>query len=114
MDTSNNPDSSTKMINKISFQKKRINENKECIRCGRSGHSNESRDCPAKNAKCRKCNLQGHFAICCKTKMKRGTETTGTKGKYKRPKTEVNFIDQSNLETEERDVEGDGDNWECF
>lgn len=111
MDTSNNPDSSTKMINKISFQKKRINENKECIRCGRSGHSNESRDCPAKNAKCRKCNLQGHFAICCKTKMKRGTET---KRKYKRPKTEVNFIDQSNLETEERDVEGDGDNWECF
>lgn len=46
--------------------------------------------------------------------MKRGTETTRTKGKYKRPKTEVNFIDQSNLETEERDVEGDRDNWECF
>lgn len=46
--------------------------------------------------------------------MKRGTETTRTKGKYKRPKTEVNFIDQSNLETEEQGVEGGGDNWECF
>ena len=38
---------------------------RECSRCGLSHGSS----CPAKNAKCRKCNKPGHYARCCKTKQ---------------------------------------------
>lgn len=37
----------------------------KCKRCGRSHGRN---DCPAKNATCRRCNKNGHFAIVCRTR----------------------------------------------
>ncbi|XP_011871267.1 PREDICTED: uncharacterized protein LOC105563875, partial [Vollenhovia emeryi] len=41
----------------------------ECSRCGRKGHRNDNPNCPARNEKCAKCDLIGHFARKCKTKM---------------------------------------------
>lgn len=94
-------------MNKISFQNKKVN--RECTRCGRLEHSEKTRDCPAKNAKCRRCNLQGHFAFCCKTNLRRRTETNRTKGNNKRFKTEVNFIDNTDVDSKENKG-----NFECF
>lgn len=50
--------------------KKRFSQNPdaECFRCGRTGHIGSSVNCPARNAKCNKCSLLGHFALKCKTK----------------------------------------------
>lgn len=91
------------MVNKISFRNKKVNE--ECTRCGRRGHTSESRECPAKNAKCNKCNLQGHFALRCKTKMKRKIETTKVKSGRKQAKTEINCIDQFDSDSERQTKE---------
>ncbi|XP_054736166.1 uncharacterized protein LOC129243060 [Anastrepha obliqua] len=51
-----------KIANKTNF------DTAECDRCGRKGHTRNNFNCPAKNAKCNKCMLQGHFAVKCKTK----------------------------------------------
>lgn len=57
------------VVNKISVKKRFPQSSEvECFRCGRSGHIGNSMSCPARNAKCNKCSLIGHFAIKCKTK----------------------------------------------
>ena len=45
------------------FQRKR----ETCIRCG-TKPTHRKENCPAQNAKCRNCNLLGHFAQQCRTK----------------------------------------------
>ena len=52
---------------KESFSNRRQAETKR-RGCSRSGLSHGS-SCPAKNAKCNKCNKIGHYARCCKTKQ---------------------------------------------
>lgn len=56
-------------VNRISSKKRfpQYSEG-ECFRCGRNGHIGNSINCPARNAKCNKCSLIGHFAVKCKTK----------------------------------------------
>ena len=44
------------------------NNSFRCYRCNNSGHKSNDTNCPAKDKKCRKCDLVGHFAIVCKTK----------------------------------------------
>lgn len=59
----------TEGVNKISTNP--INRSGECSRCGRKGHFSNSSSCPAKNQKCTKCTRIGHFAIKCRTYLKR-------------------------------------------
>lgn len=36
-----------------------------CFACGKAGHLKSSKLCPAKELKCNRCRMTGHFAICC-------------------------------------------------
>lgn len=36
-----------------------------CFACGRAGHLKSSKFCPARDQKCNKCFVKGHFAKCC-------------------------------------------------
>lgn len=51
--------------------KKEQNENFDCKRCGTN---HKSRECPAFNKQCIKCNKNGHFAKMCRSKMKQDTK----------------------------------------
>lgn len=39
-----------------------------CYRCNQTSHLSRDPNCPARNAKCGKCNFTGHYDICCRTK----------------------------------------------
>lgn len=39
-----------------------------CSRCGR-GHSSDSRDCPARTQRCKKCGFSGHYRKFCRTRV---------------------------------------------
>ena len=41
---------------------------KTCFQCG--GNCPHSRDCPAKDKKCNKCQKEGHFERCCRSKIR--------------------------------------------
>lgn len=76
-------------VNKISTKvNSQSNPSIECSRCGRKGHLPSSFECPAKNAKCNKCSLLGHFAIRCRTKKRRIENNYN--GPYKRNHTSAN------------------------
>lgn len=76
-------------VNKISTKvNSQSNPSIECSRCGRKGHLPSSFECPAKNAKCNKCSLLGHFAIRCRTKKRRIENNYN--GPYKRNRTSAN------------------------
>lgn len=47
------------------------NSDISCSRCGFNNHLADDPKCPAKNEKCKKCNMIGHFARKCKTRIKR-------------------------------------------
>lgn len=49
-------------------QGQKYSETKQnCQRCNRTHDKREN--CPARNKRCRKCNIMGHFEVVCKTKM---------------------------------------------
>jgi len=66
------------------------NPSVECYNCGRKGHLSKDPKCPAKNAKCRKCQHRGHFAVKCRT----------TQNKKSQPKRRVRNLDSSDTESE--------------
>ena len=55
---------------KFGKKKKGLKESK-CNRCGRPGHSERDRSCPALGKACNKCRLLGHFAACCRSKVEK-------------------------------------------
>ncbi|XP_055623134.1 uncharacterized protein LOC129766585 [Toxorhynchites rutilus septentrionalis] len=75
----------------------RISSSRECYRCGRQGHYANDEDCPARDKKCEKCNLLGHFKRCCKTKPKNSRKNKEG-GKKK-----VRQIVSDNSDTEEEE-----------
>lgn len=60
-----------------------------CYSCNRQGHFSKSIECPARNRRCDKCNVMGHFAICCKGR-KRTTDDNYNKGGF--PNKRVRLI----------------------
>ena len=44
---------------------------RQCNRCGRTGHSERDRSCPALGKACNKCGPLGHFAACCRSKVEK-------------------------------------------
>nr|CAH7749584.1 unnamed protein product [Callosobruchus chinensis] len=54
-------------VNKVNSGNRGSNQG---TRCGKFGHTSNSKDCPAKYAKCHKCSYQGHFAFMCKTAVR--------------------------------------------
>ena len=58
----------TSIYKVISQAPREINE---CSRCGRKGHNSSDDRCMAKSATCRKCGFTGHFAVKCKSKIRK-------------------------------------------
>lgn len=55
--------------NKTNHRPVQTNAKDKCGRCGKF-HGNAFKDCPARNADCKKCQKKGHFAALCKSKMR--------------------------------------------
>lgn len=88
--TSKNPEAEN--IRKISTGIMNINKSIECSRCGRKGHDSYSSFCTAKNQKCNKCTRIGHFAIKCRTNLKR-ERPQGHNEISKRQRTKVRRVE---------------------
>ena len=43
------------------YKEGRSSSKQICFACGRTGHIAKDPQCPAKNQKCRKCHMKGHF-----------------------------------------------------
>ena len=56
---------------KKSGKEKKVVKESQCNRCGRTGHSERDRICPALGKACNKCGLLGHFAACCQSKVEK-------------------------------------------
>ena len=56
---------------KKSGKEKKVVKERQCSRCGRTGHSERDRSCPALGKACNKCDLLGHFAACCRSKVEK-------------------------------------------
>ena len=56
---------------KRSEKEKKVAKERQCNRCGRTGHSERDRSCPALGKACNKCGLLGHFAACCRSKVEK-------------------------------------------
>ena len=52
-------------------KEKKVLKERKCTHCGRTGHSEWDRSCPALGKACNKCGLLGHFAACCRSKVER-------------------------------------------
>jgi hypothetical protein len=63
-------------INKVSRYKHKQDfkqydkQDKKCYACGKFCHNRTDSKCPAQGQKCRKCHMERHFEVCCKTKTK--------------------------------------------
>ncbi|XP_050335789.1 uncharacterized protein K02A2.6-like [Bactrocera neohumeralis] len=88
-----------KIANKTKF------DTAECDRCGRKGHTSNDFNCPAKNAKCNKCMLQGHFAVRCKTKRVKREHGSGSYDNLKRRRMAASRVRCINDEGEMRSEE---------
>lgn len=79
----------SEQINKVSSKiNTHSNSPSECSRCEKRGHISNSFECPARNAKCNKCSLLGHFAVKCRTKKRKINNNNN--GPYKRQRTSAN------------------------
>ncbi|KAG5883825.1 hypothetical protein JTB14_033747 [Gonioctena quinquepunctata] len=100
-------------VNKISD---RGQNSQNCFRCGGNSHVGSSAQCPARNAKCHKCELMGHFANKCKTKPRKRPN----KGNYNSAKrgrmtsSRVNYLDPVTSDEEDRHRGDKIRNYECF
>ncbi|KAG5897166.1 hypothetical protein JTB14_020895 [Gonioctena quinquepunctata] len=100
-------------VNKISA---RDQNSQNCFRCGGNSHVGSSAQCPARNAKCHKCELMGHFANKCKTKPRK----IPNKGNYNSAKrgrmtsSRVNYLDPVTSDEEDRHRGDKIRNYECF
>lgn len=72
------------------WQQNRKQDEISCGRCGRTGHSTKDEKCPAKDKKCRKCGMIGHFARKCFTKKRSAENDAEITPKLKQTKTEEN------------------------
>ena len=101
----------TTSINKIKFQ--RNDKFEKCTRRGRFNNQNHIQTCPAKDAKCFTCNMQGHFSSCCKTPQHKRKQPNFNINlqKNKRFKSKVNSIE---LENENSGEENNISNFDCF
>ena len=69
---------------KKDYKKEKPESKSCCWRCGKPGHFAKDSSCPAKQAKCSKCKLIGHFEVVCRTKeFKHGK---ADKKGYRKPK----------------------------
>ena len=59
---------------KKSGKEKKVAKERQCNRCGRTGHSERDRSCPALRKACNKCGLLGHFAACCRSKVENSVQ----------------------------------------
>jgi len=68
--SSNSEINRMKLLNKtemkIPYQQAKSPHLPRCFRCNRLGHLANDPSCPAKKAKCKRCDLVGHFSACCK------------------------------------------------
>ncbi|XP_075144752.1 uncharacterized protein LOC142219865 [Haematobia irritans] len=88
---------------------KRVND--ECGRCGNKGHIGNDLNCPARNLRCNKCGLLGHFARKCKTKgiKRKGEIYNEPSSKQRRYTTSrARCIEQNECKEE------DGRKYDCF
>lgn len=91
------PKSDNETVGKIAARKP--NRDTECGRCGRTGHTDDSSICPARQVKCNKCMRFGHFARKCRTSLKRQLTQPNNSGAM-RSRAEVRRINEEGSQSE--------------
>ncbi|XP_030750619.1 uncharacterized protein K02A2.6-like [Sitophilus oryzae] len=90
---------------------------KSCGRCGSVRHDSNFERCPAKVAKCYKCDRVGHFSIKCHTKSQKRPQPRSANTRYNkrgRFSSSVRYVDNPD-DPESGNNDRDSDkNYECF
>ena len=73
------------------------NHDKQCYRCGFTGHFGKDKCCPANGKSCNKCKGKNHFASVCKTKNR----PTSTSNFSKQTKRSVSLVQHTGLGEEQ-------------
>lgn len=96
-------DTDKNSINKIDTKKTTVKRNfpKSCYRCGRDNHLSFDSNCPAKDKKCSKCGIVGHFGDYCKTRPHKRRADFVKDEKFNKPKRFK--VDKKKKDTEEVD-----------
>lgn len=80
----------------------RDRNSQECGRCGKRNHKAKDLSCPARNFKCHRCGMTGHFISRCRTKMpKPPVGGSGQYSKKRRMNTSVRYVESLGHDSDE-------------
>ncbi|CAI6367348.1 unnamed protein product [Macrosiphum euphorbiae] len=97
------------MVNKVTkYEKKKQykmeklkTRSKACYRCGNENHLKNDPSCPAKDKKCGRCGLIGHFKAYCRTKLPANTKEPGKRYSQQMSRSnKINAVEEAKSDDE--------------